>query len=99
METALGPRPRLSQDELVEANRRFLWNPFTQMKQFVEDEPLVVESAHGVRLRDVDGREYYDGNSSLWVNVHGHNRPELNQAIVDQLEHVAHSTLLGASNV
>jgi lysine--8-amino-7-oxononanoate aminotransferase len=99
METALRARPRLSYDELVEANRRFLWNPFTQMKQFLEDEPLVVESAHGVRLRGADGREYYDGNSSLWVNVHGHNRAELNRAIAAQLERVAHSTLLGASNV
>jgi len=69
------------------------------MKQFLEDEPLVVESAHGVLIRDVDGREYYDGNSSLWVNVHGHNRGELNRAIVAQLDRVAHSTLLGASNV
>src|SRR5262245_55027842 len=79
--------------ELVEKNRRHLWNPFTQMKGFLEDEPLIVESAEGVVLRDVDGREYYDGNSSLWLNVHGHNRRELNEAIAAQLEKVSHSTL------
>ena len=86
-------------EELLEKNRRFLWNPFTQMKGFLEDEPLIVERAQGVRLWDVHGDEYYDGNSSLWLNVHGHNRPELNQAITDQLGKVAHSTLLGLSNV
>ena len=86
-------------EELLEKNRRYLWNPFTQMKGFLEDEPLIVERASGVRLRDVRGNEYYDGNSSLWLNVHGHNRHELNRAIADQLERVAHSTLLGLSNV
>src|SRR5919201_5026355 len=85
--------------ELLEKNRRYLWNPFTQMKEFLDDEPLIVERAEGVRLYDVLGNEYLDGNSSLWVNVHGHNRAELNEAIAAQLEHVAHSTLLGLSSV
>jgi lysine--8-amino-7-oxononanoate aminotransferase len=86
-------------EELLELNRRYLWNPFTQMKGFLEEEPLIVESADGVKLRDVHGKEYYDGNSSLWVNVHGHNRPELNEAIAAQLQQVAHTTLLGQSSV
>jgi adenosylmethionine-8-amino-7-oxononanoate transaminase len=85
--------------ELLDKNRRYLWNPFTQMKEFLDDEPLIIESADGIKLRDVRGNEYYDGNSSLWLNVHGHNRAELNAAIVGQLERVAHSTLLGMSNV
>ena len=86
-------------DELLEKNRQYLWNPFTQMKGFLDDEPLIVERAEGVRLWDVRGHEYLDGNSSLWLNVHGHNRRELNAAIVEQLGMVAHSTLLGLSNV
>ncbi len=86
-------------ERLVERNARYLWNPFTQMKEFLADEPLIVASAEGVKLRDVRGREYYDGNSSLWVNVHGHRRPELDEAIVAQLGRVAHSTLLGSSGV
>ena len=86
-------------EELLEKNRRYLWNPFTQMKEFLDDEPLIVARAEGVRLYDVRGNEYLDGNSSLWLNVHGHNRRELNDAIVAQLDRVAHSTLLGASNV
>lgn len=85
--------------ELLEKNRRFLWNPFTQMKDYLAEEPVVIERAEGVKLVDVDGVEYYDGNSSLWLNVHGHNRAELNDAIVSQLEKVAHSTLLGMANV
>ncbi len=85
--------------ELLEKNRRFLWNPFTQMKEFLEEEPLIVERAEGVRLRDVHGREYLDGNSSLWLNVHGHNHPQLNAAVAEQLGKVAHTTLLGLSNV
>jgi lysine--8-amino-7-oxononanoate aminotransferase len=85
--------------ELLEKNRRFLWNPFTQMKGYLSEEPVVVERGEGVKLVDVNGVEYYDGNSSLWLNVHGHNRPELNDAIVRQLDQVAHSTLLGMANV
>ena len=67
--------------ELLEKNRRFLWNPFTQMKGYLESEPLIVERADGVRLVDVDGRSYYDGNSSMWLNVHGHRKAELDRAI------------------
>src|SRR6266545_1061751 len=68
--------------ELLEKNRRFLWNPFTQMKDYLAEEPVVVERGEGVKLVDVNGVEYYDGNSSLWLNVHGHNRPELNEAVL-----------------
>src|SRR5687767_11707747 len=91
------PSPRYA--ELLEKNRRYLWNPFTQMKGYLESEPLLVERAEGMRLVDVDGRSYYDGNSSMWLNVHGHRKAELDGAIAGQLERVAHSTLLGAANV
>jgi adenosylmethionine---8-amino-7-oxononanoate aminotransferase len=89
----------VSYADLLERNRRYLWNPFTQMKDYLEDEPVIVARGEGVRLIDVEGREYYDGNSSLWLNVHGHNRRELNDAIIEQLDRVAHSTLLGMSSV
>jgi len=85
--------------DLLEKNRRYLWNPFTQMQEYLAEEPVIVERAAGVRLTDVRGREYLDGNSSLWVNVHGHNHPDLNRALVDQLGRVAHTTLLGSANV
>jgi adenosylmethionine---8-amino-7-oxononanoate aminotransferase len=88
-----------SYEELLEKNRRFLWNPFTQMQAYLDEGPVIVERGDGVRLVDVDGRSYYDGNSSMWLNVHGHRTPELDRAIVDQLGRIAHSTLLGMVNV
>jgi len=93
------PTATASYAELLEKNRRYLWNPFTQMKEYLASEPVIVARASGVKLVDVNGDEYYDGNSSLWLNVHGHNRAELNEAIAAQLERVAHSTLLGMASV
>ncbi|CAN5763145.1 adenosylmethionine--8-amino-7-oxononanoate transaminase [soil metagenome] len=87
------------QAELVELNRRHLWNPFTQMKGYLESDPLVISRGEGVRLFDAEGNSYLDGNSSLWLNIHGHNHPALNGAITDQLGRIAHSTLLGMGNV
>jgi lysine---8-amino-7-oxononanoate aminotransferase len=84
---------------LLEKNRRYLWNPFTQMKGYLDDGPIIVERGEGVKLVGVDGREYYDGNSSMWLNVHGHRVPELNEAIAAQLDRIAHSTLLGMGSL
>ncbi|MFZ5877398.1 MAG: adenosylmethionine--8-amino-7-oxononanoate transaminase [Nitrospirota bacterium] len=75
-----------------------LWHPFTQMQEWVDEPPLIISEGDGVRLRDQDGRWYLDGVSSLWVNVHGHRRAEIDRAIIDQLGKVAHSTLLGCSS-
>src|SRR6266542_1280799 len=85
--------------ELLEKNRRFLWNPFTQMKDYLAEEPVVVERGEGVKLIDVNGVEYYDGNSSLSLNIQHYNRPNLNQAVRGKREQVAHSTLLGMASV
>ncbi|WP_372660935.1 adenosylmethionine--8-amino-7-oxononanoate transaminase [Cohnella sp.] len=80
-------------------NKAYLWHPFTQMKDYNSSDPLIIERGEGIKLYDVHGRSYYDGFSSVWLNVHGHNVPELNQAITDQLGRVAHSTLLGMANI
>lgn len=85
--------------ELLNKNREFLWNPFTQMKNYLEDKPLIIERGEGVKLYDIEGNEYWDGNASVWLNAHGHNNAILNAAIKDQLANIAHSTLLGSSNV
>ncbi|MFD2878154.1 adenosylmethionine--8-amino-7-oxononanoate transaminase [Paenibacillus rhizoplanae] len=69
------------------------------MKDYNDSDPLIIERGEGIMLYDVQGRAYYDGFSSVWLNVHGHNVPELNQAITEQLGRVAHSTLLGMANV
>jgi adenosylmethionine-8-amino-7-oxononanoate aminotransferase len=69
------------------------------MKQYSEEAPIIIERGEGIKLYDVEGRSYYDGFSSVWLNVHGHNVPELNAAIVNQLNRVSHTTLLGMGNV
>jgi lysine---8-amino-7-oxononanoate aminotransferase len=88
----------VNQQKLIEKSSQYMWLPFTQMKDYDEN-PLVIESGEGVYLRDIYGREYLDGYSSLWLNVHGHRNEEINQAIKNQLDKIAHSTLLGATNV
>lgn len=84
---------------LADKDKRYVWHPFTQMRDWVEGEPLIIERAEGSHLIDIEGRRYLDGVSSLWVNVHGHRRRELDDALRRQLERVAHSTLLGLGNV
>lgn len=83
---------------LVEADKRHLWHPFTPMQEWNAGQPLVIERGEGNYLVDTDGNRYLDGVASLWVNVHGHAHPYLNRAIREQLERVAHSTLLGLAN-
>src|SRR5574337_1362162 len=92
-------RERYSYSELAEWDRRYLWHPFTQMRQWCAEDPLIVVRGEGSYLLDAQGRRYLDGGSSLWCNVHGHNRPEINAAVAEQLHQVAHSTLLGLANV
>jgi adenosylmethionine---8-amino-7-oxononanoate aminotransferase len=75
-----------------------LWHPFTQQRGWVEEEPLMIESAEGTELIDSEGRRYLDGVSSLWCNVHGHRHPAIDEAVRQQLDRVAHSTMLGLSH-
>jgi adenosylmethionine---8-amino-7-oxononanoate aminotransferase len=84
--------------DLASADRAFLWHPFTQQRGWCEEEPLIVESAEGTDLIDSEGRRYIDGVSSLWCNVHGHRHPRIDAAVRDQLDRVAHSTMLGLSH-
>jgi len=84
--------------ELVELDKQYVWHPFTQMSDWLEEEPLIVDEGEGCTLIDIRGDRYLDGVSSIWVNVHGHRRAEIDQAIIDQLGRIAHSTFLGLSN-
>src|SRR5437763_5398447 len=77
---------------------RHLWHPFTQQQGWEEEGPLIVEQADRCELIDVDGRRYIDGVSSLWCNVHGHRHPLLDIAVHEQLDRVAHTTMLGLSH-
>src|SRR4051812_14011216 len=84
---------------LAALDRDHLWHPFTQMQAWDDEAPLIIERAEGCVLIDDRGHRYLDGVSSLWVNVHGHHRRELDDAVRAQLERVAHSTLLGLASV
>ena len=84
--------------QLLAGDKRYVWHPFTQMKDWLTDEPLVIDRARGSYLIDTAGRRYLDGVSSLWVNVHGHGHRIVNARIREQLNKLEHSTLLGLSN-
>ncbi len=80
---------------LEQADKHYLWHPFTQQQDWEAEPQIIIERAEGSYVIDSEGKRYLDGVSSLWVNVHGHQRQEINQAIKDQLERVAHTTFLG----
>ena len=83
---------------LASWDKQYLWHPFTQMKDWLESDPLIIERAKRCYLIDTKGQRYLDGVSSLWVNVHGHRHPKIDQAINKQTGQLSHSTLLGLSN-
>ena len=84
--------------DLVARDLAAVWHPFTQHALWPGDEPLVIDSASGSYLTDVDGRRYLDGVSSLWVTVHGHGVPEIERAVTEQLRRLDHSTFLGLTH-
>jgi len=90
--------PRSQAQRLKQWDKEYIWHPFTQMKDWVKDEPLIIDSADGIYLKDIDGNIYMDGVSSLWVNVHGHRHARIDAALSKQIHKLSHSTLLGLSN-
>jgi adenosylmethionine-8-amino-7-oxononanoate aminotransferase len=84
-----------SREDLLRWDREIVWHPFTQMAEY---EPLLIERGRGATLIDIDGREFLDGVSSLWCNLHGHRHPRLDAALRQQLDRIAHTTALGAGN-
>jgi len=86
-------------DQWAARDAAVVWHGFTQMSAYTDNAPIIVESAEGRELIDVDGRRYLDAISSLWVTTLGHRVPELDQAAREQLDRVAHTTMLGNGNV
>ena len=86
--------------ELIAADKAHAWHPFTQHREWCapDHEPLVLVDGEGAVLRDSEGREYIDGNSSIWTNLHGHRHPKIDAAIRGQLDRVAHTSFLGFTN-
>src|SRR6476620_11264755 len=79
-------------------DRAHVWHPFTPMQAWRDETFPVIRAAEGFELIDINGNRYLDGISSLWCNVHGHRVPEIDRAIRDQLDNVAHTTLLGLAS-
>jgi len=84
--------------KLADLDKKHIWHPFTQMKEWEASDPIIIERGKGSYLIDTAGKKYLDGVSSLWVTVHGHGKKKINDAIKSQLDCIAHSTLLGLGN-
>jgi adenosylmethionine---8-amino-7-oxononanoate aminotransferase len=87
-------------EQAEEWEKRHVWHPFTQMREWTAPghDPMFIVSGEGAWLRDVAGKKYLDGNSSIWTNIHGHNHPRINGAITEQLSRIAHSSFLGLTH-
>lgn len=94
-----GARSTPTPAELRAWDDAHLWHPFTPHSVYRGDDPLLVASGEGHYLIDAEGRRYLDGVGSLWCNLFGHRRPEIDTAIREQLGRIAHSTLLGHASV
>jgi adenosylmethionine-8-amino-7-oxononanoate aminotransferase len=79
-------------------DKKYLWHPFTQMKEWTEETPLIITEGRGSFLKDIFGKWYIDGVSSIWVMVHGYRKQEIDNAIKDQVDKISHSTLLGLTH-
>lgn len=84
--------------KLAKLDRKFVWHPFTQMRDWINRDPIVLTRGKGAMVEDVHGIKYLDANSSIWTNLHGHNHPKINAAIRRQLGKVAHTSALGLAN-
>src|SRR5580698_4832560 len=84
--------------KLAQLDHQFVWHPFTQMRDWLRSEPIVITEGEGAVLRDEKGREFLDANSSIWTNLHGHRNRKITAAISRQLGKIAHSSALGFAN-
>lgn len=73
-----------------------IWFPYTQMKTM--SPPIHITHADGVYLYSDDHPPLIDAISSWWCMIHGYNHPELNAAITDQLNEMAHVMLGGLTH-
>ncbi len=85
--------------KLEDLDKQYVWHPFTQMKDWLDEKPIIITEGRDCFVRDAYGKWYLDGVSSLWVNIHGHRRKEIDDAIRSQLDQISHSTLLGLGNI
>ena len=79
-------------------DQKHVWHPFTQMRDWMAERPVVISGGKGTEIWDDRGNKYLDANSSIWTNLHGHQHPKINKAISDQLGRISHSSALGLAN-
>ncbi|MDP3296306.1 MAG: adenosylmethionine--8-amino-7-oxononanoate transaminase [Thermodesulfovibrionia bacterium] len=84
--------------QLENLDKKYLWHPFTQMKEWAKETPIIITEGCGSFLKDISGRWYLDGVASIWVTVHGHRKKEIDNAIKSQIDKISHSTLLGLTH-
>ena len=84
--------------QLTQGDHQHLWHPFTQQQEWCSEEPLIIVSGKGIYLRDIHGRDYIDGNSSIWTNIHGHSHPHIVAAIQRQAAQLDHTSFLGTTH-
>ena len=84
--------------QLQKDDCQYVWHPFTQMREWERLPPLIIRRGKGSYVYDMEDNPYLDATASIWVNVHGHRHPRIDQAIRHQLTQVAHTTLLGLSH-
>ncbi len=86
-----------NKSSLIKQDISLIWHPYTQMQEYKH--PIIIEEAKGCYLKDIEGNWYLDGVASIWVNVHGYRRREIDEAIKKQIDKISHSTLLGLGNI
>ena len=84
---------------LEDLDKKYIWHPFTQMKDWIDEKPIIISEGRDCFIKDIYGKWYLDGVSSIWVNIHGHRKKEIDDAIKEQIDKISHSTMLGLSNV
>ncbi|MFA7403505.1 MAG: adenosylmethionine--8-amino-7-oxononanoate transaminase [Pelobacteraceae bacterium] len=88
----------ITTEQLRQWDKRHVWHPFTQMQEWERDEQIIIVKGEGCWLIDSEGKRYLDGVASMWTNVHGHCRRELNDALKEQVDRLEHSTVLGLAS-
>ncbi len=89
---------KMETERLLDKDRRFLWHPYTQMKDYEDRDFLFVDHADGVYLFDSMGRRYYDTISSWWCILHGHNHPIIKSYIKGQLDRLEQVHFAGTTH-
>lgn len=90
---------RYSKSYLENLDKKYIWHPFTQMREWMDEDIIIISHGKGNYIYDIEGNKYLDAVSSLWCNLHGHGNRIINKALKDQIDKISHSTLLGLTNL